>query len=116
VSVLAIDTKRYAVLAAIAESDRPSQQNVAAALGIDRATLVALADDLEAQRLIRRDRSDSDRRAYALTLTSKGAATLKRADALMDQCEEEFTGVLTPAERAQLADLLARLFSAAPPG
>jgi len=33
----------------------------------------------------------------------------------MDQCEEEFTGVLTPAERAQLADLLARLFSAASP-
>jgi len=116
VSVLAIDTKRYAVLAAIAESDRPSQQDVAAALGIDRATLVALADDLEAQRLIRRDRSHADRRAYALTLTSKGAAILKRADALMDQCEEEFTGVLTPGERAQLADLLARLFSAAPPG
>ena len=33
----------------------------------------------------------------------------------MDQCEEEFTGVLTQAERAQLADLLARLFSAATP-
>src|SRR5262249_52566259 len=116
VSVLAIDTKRYAVLAAIAESDRPSQQDVAAALGIDRATLVALADDLEAQRLIRRDRSHADRRAYALTLTSKGATILKRADALMDQCEEESTGVLKPPDRAQLADLPAPLFSAAPPG
>jgi len=116
VSVLAIDTRHYAVLAAIADADRPSQQDVAAALGIDRATLVALADDLEAQGLIRRDRSDSDRRAYALTLTSKGAAILKRADALMDQCEEEFTGVLTQAERAQLADLLGRLFSVGSPG
>ena len=114
-SALAIDTRHYAVLAAIADADRPSQQDVAAALGIDRATLVALADDLEAQQLIRRDRSASDRRAYALTLTSKGAAILKHADALMDQCEEEFTGVLTQAERAQLADLLARLFSAATP-
>src|SRR5499425_2158818 len=115
-SELAIDTRHYSVLAAIADSDRPSQQDVAAALGIDCATLVALADDLESQRLIRRDRSDSDRRAYALTLTSKGAAILKRVDALMDQCEEEFTGVLAPAERAQLADLLVRLFSAALPG
>jgi MarR family transcriptional regulator, lower aerobic nicotinate degradation pathway regulator len=95
------------------DSDRPSQQDVAAALGIDRATLVGLADDLEAQGLIRRDRSDSDRRAYALMLTSKGASILERADALMDECEEEFTGVLTQTERAQLADLLARLFSAA---
>ena len=115
-SVLAIDTRHYAVLAAIADSDRPSQQDVAAALGIDRATLVTLADDLEAQRLINRDRSDSDRRAYALTLTSKGATILDRADALMDQCEEEFTGVLTQAERAQLADLLGRLFSVGSPG
>ena len=115
-SELAIDTRHYSVLAAIADSDRPSQQDVAAALGIDRATLVALADDLEAQRLIRRDRSDSDRRAYALTITSRGATSLKRAAALMDECEEEFTGVLTPAERAQLAGLLARLFFAAPPG
>ena len=111
-SVLAIDTRHYAVLAAIADSDKPSQQDVAAALGIDRATLVTLADDLEAQRLIRRDRSDSDRRAYALTLTSKGATILERADTLMDECEEEFTGVLTQAERAQLADLLARRASA----
>jgi DNA-binding MarR family transcriptional regulator len=113
--VLAIDTRHYAVLAAIADSDKPSQQDVAAALGIDRATLVTLADELEAQRLIRRDRSDSDRRAYALTLTSKGATILERADTLMDECEEEFAGVLTQAERAQLADLLARLFSAATP-
>ena len=30
-SVLAIDTRHYAVLAAIADSDRPSQQDVAAA-------------------------------------------------------------------------------------
>jgi len=113
--VLAIDTRHYAVLAAIADSDKPSQQDVAAALGIDRATLVTLADDLEAQRLIRRDRSDSDRRAYALTLTSKGATILERADTLMDECEAEFTGVLTQAERAQLAELLARLFSAVTP-
>ena len=113
--MLALDTRHYSVLAAIADSDKPSQQDVAAALGIDRATLVTLADDLEAQRLIRRDRSDSDRRAYALTLTSKGATILERADALMGECEEEFTGVLTQAERGQLADLLARLFSAAPP-
>lgn len=33
----------------------------------------------------------------------------------MDQCEEESTGALTQAERAQLADLLARLSSAAMP-
>jgi DNA-binding MarR family transcriptional regulator len=114
-TALGIDTRHYAVLAAIADGDGPSQQDVAAALGIDRATLVALADDLEALGLIRRARSDSDRRAYALALTADGAGMLTRGDALMDECEEEFTGVLAPAERAQLADLLTRLFTEASP-
>ena len=113
-SALGIDTRHYAVIVAIADADGPSQQDVADALGIDRATLVALADDLEAKRLITRARSDQDRRAYALKLTSDGADLMAEADTLMEQCEEEFTGVLTPAERAQLAELLARLLTAAP--
>jgi DNA-binding MarR family transcriptional regulator len=110
-TALGIDTRRYAVLVAIADAEGPSQQEVADSLGIDRATLVALADDLEAQKLIRRERSDQDRRAYALRLTSEGAALMNEAHTLMDQCEEEFTGVLTPAERSQLAGLLARLLT-----
>jgi DNA-binding MarR family transcriptional regulator len=112
-AALGIDTRHYAVLVAIADTDGPSQQEVSDALGIDRATLVALADDLEAQQLIRRERSDQDRRAYALRLTGDGTALMNEAHTLMDQCEEEFTGVLTPAERAQLAELLARLLNAA---
>jgi DNA-binding MarR family transcriptional regulator len=112
-AALGIDTRHYAVLVAIADTDGPSQQEVAAALGIDRATLVALADDLEARQLIRRARRDQDRRAYALTLTSGGAALMDEADRLMERCEEEFTGVLTSAERSQLAGLLARLLTAA---
>ena len=112
-AALGIDTRHYAVLVAIADGDGPSQQEVADALGIDRATLVALADDLEAHQLIRRERSDQDRRAYALKLTSAGTALMNEAHLVMEQCEEEFTGVLTPAERVQLAELLARLLNAA---
>jgi DNA-binding MarR family transcriptional regulator len=112
-AALGIDTRHYAVLVAIADGDGPSQQEVADALGIDRATLVALADDLEASQLISRERSDQDRRAYALKLTSAGTALMNEAHLAMDQCEEEFTGVLTPAERMQLAELLARLLNAA---
>jgi len=110
-TALGIDTRHYAVLVAIADTDGPSQQDVADALGIDRATLVTLADDLEARKLIRRARNDWDRRAYALRLTSGGAALMNEAHTLMNQCEEEFTRVLTPAERSQLADLLARLLT-----
>src|SRR5262249_28084737 len=113
-TALGIDTRHYAVLVVIADADGPSQQDVSDALSIDRTTLVALADDLEANQLIKRTRSDQDRHAYALRLTSAGTALMNEAHVLMEQCEEEFTGVLTSAERSQLADLLARLPNAAP--
>jgi DNA-binding MarR family transcriptional regulator len=109
-----MDTRHYAVLVAIADGDGPSQQDVATALGIDRATLVALADDLEHHGLIERTRSDHDRRAYALRLTDAGASTMTRADTLMDECEQEFTAALSAADRTQLAELLTRLFTSAP--
>jgi len=107
-----MDTRHYAVLAAIGDGDGPSQQEVAATLGIDRATLVALADDLEHQGLIQRLRRGHDRRADDLRLTDAGAAALHQADQLMDQCEQTFTSTLSATERSQLAHLLARLFTA----
>jgi len=112
-AALGFDTRHYAVLAAIGESAGPSQQEVAGMLGIDRATLVALADDLEGQGLIERTRSGQDRRAYSLRLTDAGTAAMNQADALMDECDDEVTRVLTAAERAQLAGMLARMFAAA---
>ena len=106
---LALDTRHYAVLTVIAAQDAPSQRTIADALGIDRATVVALADDLEQQRFARRTPSPEDRRAKRLELTAQGRQVLKRAHALMEKCEAQFIGTLSITEQRQLGAMLEKL-------
>lgn len=47
-------------------------------LGLTPSTMTGLVDRLEDQGLVRRDRHDSDRRAFLLRLTRKGEAAFKR--------------------------------------
>jgi DNA-binding MarR family transcriptional regulator len=106
---LGFDVRHYALMATIEAADSPSQRTVADTLNIDRATVVALIDDLEARGLARRERSARDRRANELQLTGEGRRALERAHALMDKCEGDFVAALEPAERERLGDLLQRL-------
>lgn len=116
-AALGIDTRHYAVLAVIssetaaAHADGPSQQAISAALGIDRATVVSLVDELERRGLVQRTPNRRDRRAHALRPTPAGQRLATEAHKLMDACEDNFMGVLTDAERQQLTGLLNRLFT-----
>jgi DNA-binding MarR family transcriptional regulator len=115
-TTLGIDTRHYSVLAAVEAGDGLSQRAVADLLGIDRATVVALTDDLERDGLLRRGRSPRDRRAYALRLTAEGSRITQAAHALMDDCEHAFLGPLPGPQQAELAGLLQQLLpTAAPP-
>jgi DNA-binding MarR family transcriptional regulator len=108
---LGIDTRHYTVLLVVAAGAGSSQRTIADALGFDHATVVALVDALEQHGLVRRVRSREDRRANAVEVTPKGRRLLKRADALMEKCEQTFVGDLQPNERAQLTSLLERLLA-----
>ena len=108
-ATLDLDTRHYSALAVIVHSDGPSQQTVAAALGADRATVVALVDELERRRLVRRATNPLDRRAHALHATPAGRRLAKQAHQLMDQCEQEFLARLEDPERAALAATLQTL-------
>jgi len=112
---LGIDTRHYSVLAAVETGDGPSQRAVGDILGIDRATVVALTDDLEQHGLLRRTRSATDRRAYSLTLTGEGRRVVRAAHTLMDECERHFLSSLPDAGQAQLAALLRLLLPATAP-
>jgi DNA-binding MarR family transcriptional regulator len=109
---LGFSPRHYALMTALETADGPSQRAIADILSIDRATVVALADDLEALGLVRRARSARDRRVNALLLTTEGRRALAEAHRLMDSCEQAYLRVLPPADRRQLADLLERLLSA----
>src|SRR5215471_9791273 len=91
---LGIDTRHYTVLAVVAAGGGSSQRSIADTLGFDRATVVALVDVLENLGLVRRIRSREDRRANAVEATTKGRRLLKRADALMEECERTFVSAL----------------------
>ena len=94
----------------IIESEGPlSQQEVSALQGCDRTTMVALIDGLESAGLVERRRNESDRRAYALHITAKGRATVRRASRLLEAADQNLFAPVSDAEVAELRDTLRRL-------
>jgi DNA-binding MarR family transcriptional regulator len=108
-AALDLDTRHYAVLAVVAAGAGSSQRTIADRLALDRATVVALVDALESHGLARRIQSREDRRANAVELTARGRRVLKRAGALMEQCERRFLDGLGPEEQLLLRSMLERL-------
>ena len=106
---LEIDGRHYGVLAALAELGPVSQQTLADIFAVDRSTMVGLVDELERKGHVRRGKNQSDRRAYALELTSSGAKTQLEAAALLEGCEQHYLAPLSSAERRKLLELLERL-------
>ena len=102
------------MLTVVANGGGSSQRAIADTLGLDRATVVALVDRLEDLGLVRRIRSREDRRANAVEITAKGNRLLKRANALMEQCERAFVAPLQANEREQLTRMLEQLLAANP--
>ena len=74
-----LDVILYSILETIAANPGTTQIAVAGALGIERARMVGLLDDLQQSGLIVRERSEQDRRAHALGLTPRGRMILKKA-------------------------------------
>ncbi len=84
-------------------------------MGIDPSAMVKLIDELEGAGLAKRRRRPGDRRAWEVSITSKGRRTLERARRFVSQVEDEVLGGLTAADRRQLLKLLRRALASAPP-
>jgi MarR family transcriptional regulator, lower aerobic nicotinate degradation pathway regulator len=106
---LGISPREYSVLAVLAERSPLSQTRIAAILGLDRTTILKLGASLERKGLVVRERSDSDRRAYAIALTPAGDTIREQAFTLLIDCEERFLIPLAGEQRTQLTDLLTRV-------
>lgn len=104
----------FALLNVIGAREGAIQQELGAALGIDRSTMVSLIDQLESGGLAKRRPSATDRRAREIAITPKGRRVLQRARRLLTQAEDEvFTG-LGAEERSELLALLRRALESAP--
>ena len=100
--------KQAATLWLIHANAGTSQAEVAAALGMDRATMMALTDRLEDRGFVIRKRSSVDRRRQELYLTPSGQSILKKCKARIAEHEERFRALFSASELASLVDALKR--------
>ncbi|GAA1231195.1 hypothetical protein GCM10009665_21940 [Kitasatospora nipponensis] len=105
-----LSTGRYRLLADLEDQDgEKSPSQLAASLGVSRATVTGLVDGLAREGLVARRPSTEDGRGSVVILTARGAERLR------DLAPEHFArmqamvGRLSVEERTVFLDLLARL-------
>jgi DNA-binding MarR family transcriptional regulator len=106
---LDLTQKQYAVLTLIAANPGVSQIDLAAVLGADRATMMAVVDRLQNRGYLKRVPSRIDRRRQELYLTDEGEAMRAEAEVLIWAHEAPFLARYTPEELDILKDLLRRV-------
>lgn len=97
------------ILAVVDANPRVSQGVAGKLLGIQRANMVVLINDLVDRGLVAREASMQDRRAFELSTTAAGRALLAQCLERIAEHEARLLGVLSAAEREILLDLLSRI-------
>lgn len=95
-----------AVLLVLNGGGPASQQEAAGRLGVDRTTMVALLDALEAKQLVARHPAADDRRRNVVELTEHGRETLRAAVEASDQAERAFLACVSPTDARVLKQSL----------
>lgn len=99
----------FGIVSVIAANDGINQTRVARVLGIQRANMVALVNELVAMGLVLRAVDPADGRAFLLTLTAAGEAARDATLARIDCHEQRLLNGTTADERAVLIGLLDRI-------
>lgn len=97
-----VTPRQLVVLAAISRNPDCSQTAIVNATGIDRSTIAEMIRRLAERRLISRQRSKQDSRAYVVNLTQSGQETLRKASPLAKRVDDRITSVLGPKRTDQL--------------
>jgi DNA-binding MarR family transcriptional regulator len=108
---LGVTARDMGVLRVIVGGEAKSQQEVAAVLGVDRTSMVALLDTLEREGIVARRPFEQDRRRNAIELTEAGRKVFAEAEQRSVGVEHEFVNSLGAGGanelRASLRSLLA---------
>jgi DNA-binding MarR family transcriptional regulator len=104
-----IQARDLGVLLAIDQGEPASQQQIAERMGVDRTTMVAIVDDLQAKGIVGRQPDPGDRRRNVVSLTPEGQRILREATTASDVAEARLLAPLSGEEGDQLRSLLARL-------
>lgn len=99
----------FGIMSVVAANPGINQGAAGRVLGIQRANMVALINELVDEGLIEREVSKEDRRAFSLTLSPKGRVVLDDCLAHIRVHEEEMLTDLSAADRVKLIALLTRI-------
>ncbi|MET8028781.1 MarR family winged helix-turn-helix transcriptional regulator [Streptomyces avermitilis] len=99
----------FAVLVGLGDFGPLPQHELADRLGLNRSHLVGYLDQVETQRLVRRERDPRDRRRQRVALTPEGTERLGELKALAGRSQTEFLDALTETERDTLIGLMRRI-------
>lgn len=101
--------RQYAVLRAVDGNEEPSQTTLVEMTGIDRSTLADIVRRLVEKGLLSRKRTRRDARMYAVRLTEKGQAALRRAEPVARSTDERLLSAIPQREREVFLDALNRI-------
>jgi DNA-binding MarR family transcriptional regulator len=99
----------FGILSVISANPGINQGSVGRALGIQRANMVSLINELVDRDLVKRETAAGDRRAFALTLSSAGKRMLTEGLTRIRAHEDRLLAGLSAKERATLIALLSRI-------
>ncbi|WP_250034765.1 MarR family winged helix-turn-helix transcriptional regulator [Paractinoplanes maris] len=96
----------YAVLATLDEFGPASQSRLSDRTRVYRSDLVAVLNELSGRGQIERAPDPADKRRNLVRITAAGRRQLHTLDQLLAAVDDDVFAPLTPAQRAQLTDLL----------
>lgn len=106
-----LTSTQWSPLMLIARGGNPTAATLARELNTDTGAMTRLLDRLERKGLLTRRRSIEDRRVIELQLTDAGRTAIGRLPHVLAQVYNEHLRGFTPAEFAQLKELLRRLIA-----
>jgi DNA-binding MarR family transcriptional regulator len=107
-----LSMKVFSTLSVLRDHDGIAQQTLGEILGTDANMLVLLLNSAEDAGFARRVRDPKDRRRHIVELTDAGRRALERAEAGVEEVEDEIFAALDDDERVQLRTLLIKALTA----
>jgi DNA-binding MarR family transcriptional regulator len=105
----ALTLSQYGLLTGLSERSAAPVRELAAEAGVTASTATRILDTLERRGIVRRRRTDEDRRVVIVTLTHLGRDLLSEQDDWLQGRQLEFHAGLPAQERRLAPDLLVRL-------
>ena len=105
-----IRPRHVAALIELRDSGELTQQSLCGQLHLDPTNLVAILNELEQRGYAKRRRDPGDRRRHLVEISKKGLAVIDKVSKVMDGVEDDLFDGFEPAEREQLAGLLAAIW------